>query len=166
MYQTIRSFLEDWSSEKESTLRVFGALTDTSLSQKVCPEGRSLGFIAWHIVLMMGEMGTRAGLPVEAPSEEMPEPKAAAEITAAFDTASSSIAEQVSKSWTDVKLNDEVQMFGEAWKRSAVLASIVRHQAHHRGQMTVLMRQAGLRVPGVYGPAREEWAKMGMQPMK
>jgi uncharacterized damage-inducible protein DinB len=28
--------------------------------------------------------------------------------------------------------------------------------------MTVLMRQAGLRVPGVYGPAEEEWGEMGM----
>jgi hypothetical protein len=28
--------------------------------------------------------------------------------------------------------------------------------------MTVLMRQAGLVVPGVYGPAREEWAVYGM----
>ena len=44
------------------------------------------------------------------------------------------------------------------------LAVLVRHQAHHRGQMTVLMRQAGLKVPGVYGPAREEWAEFGMQP--
>jgi uncharacterized damage-inducible protein DinB len=30
--------------------------------------------------------------------------------------------------------------------------------------MTVLMRQAGLVVPGVYGPAREEWAAMNMPP--
>ena len=28
----------------------------------------------------------------------------------------------------------------------------------------VLMRQAGLKVPGVYGPAREEWTAYGMQP--
>jgi uncharacterized damage-inducible protein DinB len=28
--------------------------------------------------------------------------------------------------------------------------------------MTVLMRQAGLAVPGMYGPAREDWAKYGM----
>ena len=35
-------------------------------------------------------------------------------------------------------------------------------EAHHRGQMTVLMRQAGLTVPGIYGPAQEEWAAMGM----
>jgi len=26
----------------------------------------------------------------------------------------------------------------------------------------VIMRQAGLRVPGVMGPAEEEWAAMGM----
>ena len=29
--------------------------------------------------------------------------------------------------------------------------------------MTVLMRQAGLTVPGVYGPAKEEWATAGME---
>jgi hypothetical protein len=28
------------------------------------------------------------------------------------------------------------------------------------------MRQAGLVVPGIYGPAREEWAKMGMPAMR
>ena len=31
------------------------------------------------------------------------------------------------------------------------------HHGTHDGP-TVLMRQAGLTVPGVYGPAREEWA--------
>ena len=63
-------------------------------------------------------------------------------------------------------LDDKVKMFGQVWKRSELLSSLVRHQVHHRGQMTILMRQAGLKVPGVYGPAREEWAKMGMPPMK
>jgi uncharacterized damage-inducible protein DinB len=49
----------------------------------------------------------------------------------------------------------------------AILRSMVfSHLIHHRGQLTVLMRQAGLKVPGVYGPAREEWAAMGMQPME
>ena len=39
---------------------------------------------------------------------------------------------------------------------------LVTHQTHHRGQMTVLMRQAGLKVPDVYGPAKEGWATYGM----
>jgi uncharacterized damage-inducible protein DinB len=32
--------------------------------------------------------------------------------------------------------------------------------------MTVLMRQAGLKVPGIYGPSREEWSQFGMPPQK
>ena len=31
------------------------------------------------------------------------------------------------------------------------------------GQMTVLLRQAGSSVPGVMGPAKEEWTQMGME---
>jgi uncharacterized damage-inducible protein DinB len=40
---------------------------------------------------------------------------------------------------------------------------MIKHIVHHRGQMTVLMRQAGVQVPGIYGPAREEWSQMGME---
>ncbi|MHB8840055.1 MAG: DinB family protein, partial [Gemmatimonadaceae bacterium] len=40
--------------------------------------------------------------------------------------------------------------------RGFVLTVLMNHQWHHRGQMTVLMRQAGLSVPGVCGPSREE----------
>jgi uncharacterized damage-inducible protein DinB len=54
-------------------------------------------------------------------------------------------------------------MYGQRWKRGFTLTALVEHQIHHRGQMTVLMRQAGLRVPGIYGPAREDWASMGMK---
>jgi uncharacterized damage-inducible protein DinB len=57
-------------------------------------------------------------------------------------------------------------MYGEKWTRAATLASIIKHQIHHRAQMTVLMRQAGLNVPGIYGPSREEWSQFGMQPQE
>ena len=53
-------------------------------------------------------------------------------------------------------------MYGMKWARGLTLQMLIVHQAHHRGQMTVLMRHAGLAVPGVYGPAREEWATHGM----
>jgi uncharacterized damage-inducible protein DinB len=166
MYQTIASFLTDWKVERAATLKVLRALTDGSLSQKVDPAGRSLGFLAWHIVLTIGEMGGKAGVAVAAPPEDEEEPTTAASIAAAFDAASLSMEKQLPKSWTDAMLDEEITMYGQPWKRSAVLSSLILHQAHHRGQMTVLMRQAGLQVPGVYGPAREEWAQMGMPPMK
>jgi uncharacterized damage-inducible protein DinB len=65
---------------------------------------------------------------------------------------------------TDDDLARMVPMYGESWSLGQVLLALVVHEIHHRGQMTVLMRQAGLVVPGVYGPAREEWASLGMQP--
>ena len=48
---------------------------------------------------------------------------------------------------------------------SIFLMTLINHQNHHRGQMTVLMRQAGLTVPGVYG-SKEEWAAAGMEAPK
>ena len=51
------------------------------------------------------------------------------------------------------------------WKNGFSLFVIVSHQAHHRGQVRVLMRQAGLSVVGIYGPTREEWASMNMPAM-
>ena len=49
--------------------------------------------------------------------------------------------------------------------RAEIIQDTFSHWSHHRGQMTVLMRQAGLRVPGVYGPAKEDWAAMGAPAM-
>ena len=72
------------------------------------------------------------------------------------------MAEQIAKHWTDAMLVETVPMYGEDWTRGKVLAALILHQAHHRGQMNVLMRQAGLGVPGVYGPSKEEWVNYGM----
>ena len=162
MYRTIKDFTTEWREETKSTLRIFRTLTDSSLGQRVTPEGRSLGFLAWHITLALGEMGERSGIHVVAPEEDAPVPGNAKEIAATYLTAARSIEEEVQKQWTDAALGEEVEMYGEKWKRGFALTSLIRHQTHHRGQMTVLMRQAGLSVPGVCGPSREEWARWGM----
>jgi uncharacterized damage-inducible protein DinB len=55
-----------------------------------------------------------------------------------------------------------VQAVGRVDGWTEELSATIRHQTHHRGQLTVLMRQAGLVVPGCYGPSREEWGQYGM----
>jgi uncharacterized damage-inducible protein DinB len=162
MYRTIQDFLTDWTQENDSTLKVFKNLTDTSLNQKVSAEGRSLGHLAWHIVLTLGEMGEKAGLKVNAPPENAPDPNSASVIIAAYEKAGVSLASEIKQKWNDGMLFDEIDMYGQKWTRTATLTSIIKHQIHHRAQMTVLMRQAGLKVPGVYGPSREEWSPYGM----
>jgi uncharacterized damage-inducible protein DinB len=162
MYRTIQDFLTDWTQENDSTLKVFKNLTDTSLKQKVSPEGRSLGHLAWHIVLTLGEMGDKAGLKVDAPPENAPDPNSASIIVTAYEKAGASLASEIKQKWNDGMLFEEIDMYGQKWTRTATLTSIIKHQIHHRAQMTVLMRQAGLTVPGVYGPSREEWSQFGM----
>jgi uncharacterized damage-inducible protein DinB len=162
MFSKVSTFESVWKAHRDGTLRIFGALTDESLAQRVVPGGRTLGRIAWHITETLPEMMNRTGLHVDGPEIGSPVPTSAAEIRDAYEKASASVLEQVGSNWNDETLEIEDDMYGMRWTRAFTLGALVEHEAHHRGQMTVLMRQAGLRVPGVAGPAFEEWAEFGM----
>jgi uncharacterized damage-inducible protein DinB len=162
MYRRIGDFVTDWEYESGATLKILHLLTDDSLGHRITKEGRSLGFLAWHLVLTIPEMGSKMGLQVTGPAEESEQPSQASEIALTYDISARSVLEAVQRSWDDARLDDKIDMYGEMWTRGTALASLVRHQIHHRAQMTVLMRQAGLKVPGIYGPSREEWSEMGM----
>lgn len=166
MYRSLQDFQHDWTEEHAMTHKVMVALTNESLQQKVTPEGRSLGFLAWHIVQSVQAMPAQAGLTVDGPGQDSEIPANAMDIAAAFDHSARSLLDNVLQHWTDDMLPEEIQMYGNTWTRGATLLYLILHQTHHRGQMTVLMRQAGLRVPGTYGPAQEDWASMGMAAMK
>ena len=166
MYRHIQDFLGSWAYETEATVKVFNAMTDESLGQQVYGEGRTLGRIAWHIVQTLPEMGGRTGLQIAGPGEEDPVPDSAQQIAELFKEAADLLAGQIQGSWSDDDLEVEDDMYGQRWTRSQTLTALVNHQNHHRGQMTVLMRQAGLTVPGVYGPAKEEWDQYGMPPQE
>ena len=164
MYRTIEDFTNDWAHESESTLRLFANLTDESLGRRVAPDGRTLGFIAWHITICLG-MAAEAGLPYGIPVDPGSNPPArAAAIREAYEKGSADLVASLRAHWKDANLLETVQMYGMNWTRGYALLAMTKHQAHHRGQMTVLMRQAGLAVPGVYGPSREEWTAYGMPP--
>lgn len=165
MIRKIEDFERNWRYEAESTARLFQNLTDESLNQKVTENGRSTGFLAWHLVITMGEMLGKVGLKIDAPAEDSEAPASAREIVAAFERAADSVKAEVGKNWTDETLLIEDDLYGETWARGLTLLFLMMHQAHHRGQIIVLMRQAGLKVNGIYGPAREEWEAMGMPAM-
>ena len=163
MFRRVTDFRKSWEQETESTLKVLGALTDASLGQAVTRDDRTLGRLAWHLATSLAEMMERTGLAIGGPAHEAPPPSSAAVIATAYEAAAKAVASGVS-GWSDATLEIEDEMYGEKWPRALTLQALVVHQAHHRGQMTVLMRQAGLKVPGVYGPSREEWAAFGMTP--
>jgi len=164
MFRKIDDFHTAWAQEVESTLKVFSALTDATLSQKVDAQGRTLGKLAWHLVETLQEMLPAAGLDVAFHIDPAVVPASASEIVAGYRSGAVLLGEAVASQWDDAALESVTNMYGAPWARGYTLQVLLLHQAHHRGQMTVLMRQAGLAVPGVCGPAREEWAAMGMQP--
>lgn len=163
MFTTIADFEKVWTQELEATQKMFESLTDESLSQAVTPQDRTLGRMAWHIAATIPEMMEKVGLTCDGPGPDDPVPPSAVAIGAAFTLAARSLLHQVKSQWTNETLQVEDDLYGMRLKRGDTLASLILHQAHHRGQMTVLMRQAGLKVAGVYGPAREEWVSYGMQ---
>jgi uncharacterized damage-inducible protein DinB len=163
MYNSIREFTADWDKERDYTLRIFKNLTDDSLDIKCSPEGRTAGRIAWHITSSVSEMGRKAELAVSEIDDNAAYPSAV-EIYNLYDKVSSELKTETAK-WNDEMLKDEINMYGETWTRSFTLEVLIRHQIHHRGQLTILMRQAGLKVPGIYGPSREEWSLYNLEPM-
>jgi uncharacterized damage-inducible protein DinB len=164
MFVTIEDFLTNWGYESGSTQKILDRLTDESLAQEVSPQDRTIGRIAWHIVTTIGEMIGRTGLKFETVPHDSHVPIAANEIADAYRSASEAMVAAIGDQWSNATLSEEKDMYGEMWSIATTLGILIAHQTHHRGQLTVLMRQAGLTVPGVYGPAREEWAALGGQP--
>jgi len=162
MLRTIEDFQKNWAYEAEMTTKLLRALSDESLKQKVTDTGRELGFLGWHLTQSLGEMLALTGLKIDSPEQTEECPTTSAAIADAYEKGAKSVSDVVAANWTDETLLQEDNMYGETWARGLTLFYLITHQAHHRGQMTVLMRQAGLAVPGIYGPSKEEWAANGM----
>lgn len=163
MFTNVQSFETEWKSVAKNTMKLMQALTDESLKQPVSDDHRTLGRIAWHIAMTLPEMAGQTGLDFGGYDHEQPVPKTAAEIVGAYEKLSGLVVERCKIDWTDASMIEELEMYGEKMKRGAWVRALINHEIHHRGQMTVLMRQAGLTVPGIYGPAKEEWSAYGME---
>ncbi|WP_010677906.1 DinB family protein [Bacillus timonensis] len=156
MYHTLEEFLQDWNYEGNATYKILEALTDESLSQEVAPGHRTLGELAWHVATSLHHIVSLTGLQFEgATGEEVP--ASAKEIADSYRATSENFVSAVKEQWNDESLKEVVDIFGQQMPKGVALKMVNTHQIHHRGQMTILMRQAGLKVPGVYGPSKEEW---------
>jgi uncharacterized damage-inducible protein DinB len=168
MFSRLEEFNHAWKEEVEDTLNVLKAIPDEALAQAVAPGYRDLRRLAWHLVDSIGSIAAQIGLRIEGPARnergsiiEAP-PQHAPAILAAYTRSAESLLEAL-KAWDDADLQKVDLMFGQLhWKRGQSLLGLLIHQVHHRGQMTVLMRQAGLPVPAIYGPTRDGWAALGV----
>jgi len=170
MFSKLEDFIETWHAETSSTVKTLDAIPDAAAEQGVVEGHRTLKRLAWHLVECLIEMPSHCGLQVDGHEKlknigfDAP-PNTMAEIKIAYRKASASLLECL-KAWNDETLQIEDEMYGTRFKRGATLTMLLTHEIHHRGEMFVLMRQAGLIPPGIYGPTKEGWASMGMEPPK
>ncbi len=163
MFRSLSDFYPVWQYESESTIKTLELLTDESLAIAIYPEGRTIGRLANHLIETLTEMPKRMGLPLV---EESPAHTSVTDLIEDYRKKSEELIVAIKATWTDENLPEMKDMYGESWSIASSLHALILHQTHHRGQMTMMMRHVGLRVPGIYGPAREDWALMGMEPLK
>jgi uncharacterized damage-inducible protein DinB len=164
MYHTLKEFTDEYKMESESTLKLLRILTTESLYKKVDDKVRSIGRLAYHIAHTVSEMMEKTGLeiPFDIKNPAKDTSVTAQQIADAYEKAVSRLFSEIETKWTDATLRETRNMYGQQWSVATTLSILIKHEVHHRGQLTVLMRLAGFVIPGVYGPAAEEWSMYGM----
>lgn len=159
MYRTVTDFLTDWDESAKGTTKALEALKDEKLDQAIVEGHNTLRWLGWHLATSPAFFAGMVGLDVKAAEQEENVPGEAEKIAAAYKKIAEDIHREAEKELTDEKMIETVEAFGQQVPRGALLRKLIDHQTHHRGQITVLLRQAGLHVPGVMGPTKEEQHK-------
>ncbi|MFY4775787.1 DinB family protein [Metabacillus sp. RGM 3146] len=162
MYVTISDFIKEWNKEAILTQKVLDGLTDDSLKQQVYPEGRTLGRILWHFTTNVPNYLNKFVVKMDKVENAENVPTTAKEIAETFKKVSAQAAEAIEQQWTDGSLKQIQIAFGREETNASILMGLIKHIVHHRGQATILIRQAGLKPFGVYGPPKEDWIPLGM----
>jgi uncharacterized damage-inducible protein DinB len=163
MYVTISDFIKEWNKEAILTQNVLDSLTGESLDQPVYSDGRTLGRIAWHFTTNIPDYLANFGLKIDKIDSQASVPSSAKEIAITFKNVSSHVAKILEQQWTDESLEQIQTAFGRQESNASILMGLIKHIVHHRGQVTVLMRQAGIKPSGVYGPPKEDWIHLGVE---
>jgi uncharacterized damage-inducible protein DinB len=156
------AFLQELEQEAQTTRRVLERVPDAHLGWKPHEKSWSLGQLALHIATVPGGVASFATAPsAQAPTFAQPAASRAAELVPALDQSIAQAREAL------LGLDDDAMratfriLMGErelmALPRAAFLRSIMlNHWYHHRGQLSVYLRQLGVPVPSIYGPSADE----------
>ena len=166
MFSDIKAFLAIYGGESATTSKVLGVLTDESLSREKAPEHNTLGDIAWHLATAPYYMLSQVGFNFDPAQAAKPEQPTAAAIKALYDKTSAEVKAQASGK-TPEEIARIYHVFNVMdWSMGTMLTVLLNHEIHHRGQLSVLMRQAELVVPSIYGPTKEQTVEALMAQME
>jgi uncharacterized damage-inducible protein DinB len=158
----LEGFLQELAMEAVTTRRVLQRVPAGKLDWRPHPRARTLGELATHIATLPGSiagMATRVTFDVS----ELPQSHAmtAFELPQVLDDSLASARAALS-SLEDDRLAEQWQMIARStvvvsMPRGGLLRSIMlNHWYHHRGQLTVYLRELDVAVPSIYGPSADE----------
>jgi uncharacterized damage-inducible protein DinB len=154
--------LQELEQEAQTTRRVLERVPDAHLGWKPHAKSWTLGQLALHVATVPGNVAEIASRsPVEVPQFTQQAAATAAELVPALEQ-SIAKAKQILGRMDDATLaatwklmNGDQEIM--AIPRGAFLRSIMlNHWYHHRGQLSVYLRQLNVPVPSIYGPSADE----------
>jgi uncharacterized damage-inducible protein DinB len=159
---TIDALLQELEQETHTTRRVLERVPGDRLGWKPHDKSWSLGQLALHVATVPGaiaEISRQSPFPL--PEFNQPSVTSAAELIPTLEQSVAKAREilrsmddaALAKTWRAVAGDREVM----ALPVGALLRSIMlNHWYHHRGQLSVYLRQVGAQVPSIYGPSADE----------
>jgi uncharacterized damage-inducible protein DinB len=160
---TIDDLLQELEQETGATRRVLERVPNDRLEWRPHSKSMTLGQLAMHVATLPGaiaEVSARPSFDV-ATSVPRPTPKSAAELLPVLDESLANARRvlgamkesDLAEPWR--MMNGDHEVF--AVPRGAFLrATMLNHWYHHRGQLTVYLRQTGALLPAIYGNSADE----------
>jgi uncharacterized damage-inducible protein DinB len=158
----VEGLLQELEQEAQTTKRVLERVPGDQLGWKPHPRSMSLGQLALHIATVpagVAEISTQS--PFQVPQFSQPSATSAAELVPALEQSVKRAKDilgglddaAMTALWRLMKGDRELMTI----PRAAMLRTIMlNHWYHHRGQLSVYLRQLNIPVPSIYGPSADE----------
>jgi uncharacterized damage-inducible protein DinB len=159
----IDGLLKELEQEAMTTRRVLERVPDDQLAWRPHQKARTLGELALHVARVPGGIAqlVASPSPAQLPQFSNPSPGNSSELIPALDEGIAK-AKEVLGGMDDATLTSMWQLMrGErelfTAPRVALLRSLMlNHWYHHRGQLTVYLRELDVPIPSIYGPSADE----------
>jgi uncharacterized damage-inducible protein DinB len=159
----IDGILQEFEQETQTTRRVLERVPDNQLAWRPHEKARTLGELALHVAMVPGGVAelVASPSPAQAPQFADPSPKSASELIPALDHSIAKVKEVLGGMDDAALMATWRLMQGDrellAMPLVAMLRSVMlNHWYHHRGQLTVYLRELGVPIPSIYGPSADE----------
>ena len=159
----IDGLLQELEQEAQTTRRVLERVPQAHLAWKPHEKSMSLGQLALHVATVPGnvaELAVQSAAPLPAEFMQPPATNASELVPALEQSVARAKAllgrlddQAMTSTWRLMAGDREVMAMPRV---GFIRAVMLNHWYHHRGQLSVYLRQLNVPVPSIYGPSADE----------